>query len=54
MTAFLIAASILLFGVGVIWSREHVVNVLFKLMFLGMGIWGGILALEALGYIVKV
>jgi hypothetical protein len=53
MTSYLIASSIILLFVGIIWSRDHIANVAFKVMFLGMGIWGLVLSLVALGYLIK-
>jgi len=54
MTTFLIVASIMFLFLGVIWKKDDIANVVFKVAFLSMCVWGGVLTLEALGFIIKV
>lgn len=41
--SFLIVATVMLFSVGLIWSKKDVPNFLIKMTFYGVGFWGAFL-----------
>lgn len=53
MTSFIITASIIFGLLGLIWSRKDLFNLLIKAAFFGIMIWGILLSLQGLGYLIK-
>lgn len=53
ITGFLIAATVLFFILFVIWTKSSTLNFVLKTLFLGMGLWGAFLTLQAFGFIVR-
>jgi len=41
--SFLIVATVLLFSVGIIWSKKDIPNLLIKMTFYGVAFWGAFL-----------
>jgi hypothetical protein len=53
MHFYLIASTVLLFVLGVLWERKTWLNFTLKLMFFGLSFFGAFVTLQTLGYIVK-
>lgn len=53
MTAYVIVSMIFLFLLGLVWSRDNWFNIFLKITMIGVSVWGLVLTLELLGYIVK-
>lgn len=47
--SFLIVATILLFIMGVVWSKKDFLNLLVKLTFYGVSFWGVFLIFRTFG-----
>ena len=54
MTAYLMFTTVLLLLGGIVWSRNSMLNCGLKCILLLGGLWGMLLCLHDLGYIVKV
>jgi hypothetical protein len=54
MSTFAIVAAIIFCLLGLIWRRDSLINLVLKILMLGMAAWGGFLVLQNLGYIVRI
>ena len=54
MQYFIIASTVILVLMALIWTREDYPNFAIKSIFTGMAVWGLFLASEMFGYIVRV
>jgi hypothetical protein len=53
MEAFLTVNMVMCMFLGVVWSRNTLLNLFVKFTFLGMTGWAAFLLLTSLGYIIK-
>jgi hypothetical protein len=51
---YLLTSSIILILLGLLWDRKEWYNFYVKILLLGVGIWGMVLYISSLGYIIKV
>lgn len=46
-------STLLLLILGIIWSKTGLMNIFLKIVLIGIGIFGILISLNSLGYIVK-
>lgn len=54
MISYTVTTAILTLLLGVIWHRKDIFNLIIKCLLLGVSLWGWILVLLEMGYVVKV
>lgn len=53
MTPFIIVATIIFALLALIWKKGDWFNFFLKALFFGMTLWGIVLSLQTLGYLIK-
>lgn len=53
MDSYLAASTLVFFLFGVLWKTDSLLNQFFKVTLLALSVWGFVLVLTALGYLVK-